>query len=56
VQVVLDTTDPDTPAWVVVYFDQRNRGTNDIVVRIDANTGATSTTQRDDIICEPGVG
>ena len=56
VQVVLDTIDRDKPAWVVVYFDQRDRGVNDIVVRIDANTGATTTEERDGLSCEPGVG
>lgn len=56
VQVVLDATDRNAPAWVVVYFDQRDRSTNDIVVRIDANTGATSTTQRDGISCDMSEG
>jgi hypothetical protein len=53
-QVVLDATDRDAPAWVVVYFDQRERSVNDIVVRIDAHTGRTSTEVRDDTSCEAG--
>ena len=51
VQVVLDSTDHDAPTWVVVYFDQRERHVNDIVVRIDAQTGATDTQVRDDTSC-----
>jgi hypothetical protein len=42
-QIVLDTTDPEKPAWTVVYYDQRSSGTNDIVVRISARTGQTTT-------------
>lgn len=52
VQVVLDSTDPETPTWVVVYYDQRDRTVNDIVMRIDATTGATSTEERDDTACD----
>lgn len=52
-QVILDSTDLDMPQWVVVFYDQRERYVNDIVVRIDANTGSTSTEQRDDISCDP---
>ncbi|HEV2129106.1 MAG TPA: hypothetical protein VGR22_10850 [Thermomicrobiales bacterium] len=51
VQVVLDTTDREEPHWVVVYYDERERTTNDIVVRIDAQTGATETEIRDDLSC-----
>lgn len=52
VQVVLDATDRDAPTWVVVYYDQRDRTTNDIVMRIDALSGATSTEERDDPSCD----
>lgn len=52
VQVILDTTDQETTSWVVVYFDMREQGVNDIVVRIDANTGATTAEERDDTSCE----
>lgn len=51
VQVILDTTDRESPHWVVVYYDERDRGTNDIVVRIDAQTGETDTEVRDDTSC-----
>lgn len=51
VQVVLDTTTPDVPAWVVVYYDTRERSVNDIVVRVDAQTGQTTTEVRDDTAC-----
>lgn len=43
VQIVLDTTDPAHPSWTVVYFDQRSNTNNDIVVRISAETGKTTT-------------
>lgn len=55
VQVILDATDPDAPAWVVVYYDERERSTNDIVMRIDATTGATTTEDRDDPSCDIGA-
>jgi hypothetical protein len=51
VQVVLDTTDREEPVWVVVYYDTRERSVNDIVVRIDAETGETRTENRDDASC-----
>lgn len=59
-QVVLDATDRDDLAWVVVYFDQRERSTNDIVVRIHVDTGETSTETRGDVACDvasvlPGI-
>jgi hypothetical protein len=50
-QVVLDTTNRDDPTWVVVYYDTRERTVNDIVVRIDAETGETKTDIRDDPSC-----
>ncbi len=53
VQIVLDTTDRESPTWVVVYFDGRDRSVNDIVVRIDAATGETRTETRDDTSCNP---
>jgi len=52
VQVILDSTDRDNPMWVVVYYDQRERNTNDIVMRIDAITGATTSEERDDPSCD----
>jgi hypothetical protein len=52
VQVILDTTDRDNPTWVAVYYDQRERNTNDIVMRIDAITGATTSEERDDTSCD----
>lgn len=42
-QIVLDTTDPSHPAWTVVFYDQRSSTTNDIVVRVSARTGQTTT-------------
>lgn len=42
-QIVLDRSDAAKPAWTVVYYDQRSSGTNDIVVRISAETGQTTT-------------
>lgn len=51
-QIILDSTDLDMPEWVVVFYDQREPNVNDIVVRIDVNTGSTSTEQRDDISCD----
>jgi hypothetical protein len=51
VRVVLDSTDRQAPAWVVVYSDQRERNVNDIVVRIDARSGSTDTDIRDDTSC-----
>lgn len=54
VQVILDSTDPDEPVWVVVFYDQRERNVNDIVMRIDAHTGATTTEERDDPTCTLG--
>jgi hypothetical protein len=51
VQVVLDATNRDAPAWVVVYYDSRERSVNDIVVRIDARTGETRTEVRNDPSC-----
>lgn len=59
-QVVLDATDRDDIAWVVVYYDQRERAANDIVVRINADTGETNTDARGDVTCDvagvlPGV-
>lgn len=42
-QIVLDTTDPAHPAWTVAYYDQRSNATNDIVVRISAENGKTTT-------------
>lgn len=56
VQVALDATDREQPAWVVVYYDTRERNVNDIVVRIDAETGETRTETRDDTSCELPVG
>lgn len=56
VQVVLDTTDREEPDWVVVYYDSRERGVNDIVVRIDAESGETRTENRDDASCDPPRG
>lgn len=53
-QVALDTTDRDEMAWVVVYYDQRHREDNDIVVRINAHTGELSTDVRGDISCDAG--
>lgn len=53
VQVVLDTTDRDSPAWVVVYFDGRERSVNDIIVRINASTGETRSDIKDDTSCNP---
>ncbi len=53
IQVVLDTTDRDAPAWVIVYYDIREQTVNDIVVRIDAETGETRTENRDDASCNP---
>lgn len=53
VQVVLDATQPQDATWVVVFFDQRERSTNDIVMRIDAETAATTTEERDDPTCSP---
>lgn len=50
-QVVLDSTDRASPAWVVVYYDTREQSVNDIVVRIDAETGETRTEVRDDPSC-----
>ncbi len=54
VQVVLDSTNPDSPMWVVVYYDVRDRTVNDLVVRIDAGTGRTTTETRDDPDCDMG--
>lgn len=42
-QIVLDTSDPAKPVWAIVYYDQRSSGTNDIVVRISAESGQTTT-------------
>lgn len=43
VQIVLDASDPWQPAWTVVYYDERSNTANDIVVRISAETGKTTT-------------
>lgn len=43
VQIALDTSAPATPTWVVVYYDTRTSTSNDIVVRISAETGKTTT-------------
>lgn len=51
VQVALDTTQPDAAEWVVVFFDQRERNVNDVVMRIDARSGTTTTEIRDDPSC-----
>lgn len=56
VQVVLDTTQRDDPTWVVVYYDTSERTVNDIVVRIDAESGETRTEIRDDLTCNPSQG
>ncbi len=53
VQIVLDTTDRESPAWVIVYFDGREQSVNDIVVRIDARTGETRTETKDETSCDP---
>lgn len=42
-QIIFDTTNPAHPAWTVVYYDQRSSASNDIVVRISAQTGQTTT-------------
>lgn len=60
VQVDLDTTDPSSTSWVVVYYDMRNQGTNDIVVRINAETGELASEMRGEIDCDaaktsPGI-
>lgn len=59
-QVILDATDRDNLAWVVVYYDQREQAVNDVVVRINADTGETTTDTRGDVACDvasalPGV-
>lgn len=51
-QVVLDATDREDLAWVVVYYDLRQRAANDIVVRINPDTGETSTDIRGDVTCD----
>ncbi len=43
IQIVLDTTDSAHPAWTVVYYDQRSNTANDIVVRVSAESGKTTT-------------
>ena len=53
VQVILDTTGQGNPSWVVVYYDQRDASHNDIVVRIDAVTGAPTVDADTPIPCPP---
>ena len=54
VQVALDSTDRNQLTWVVVYYDQRERGVNDIVARINATTGEVSIEEKDDVACNTG--
>jgi len=56
VQVDLDTTDPEDTWWVVVYYDMRNQGTNDIVVRVNAETGEPSSETRSETTCDVAPG
>lgn len=52
VTVDLDATDLGNPTWVVVYYDQRERHINDIVVRINAQSGELDTEVRGDVTCD----
>lgn len=52
VSVNLDATDQENLTWVVVYYDQRVRQRNDIVVRIHAGTGDVETDVRGDVACD----
>lgn len=51
IQVILDTASEGNPTWTVVYYDQRNVTHNDIVVRIDAVTGATTVDAETPVPC-----